>query len=419
MALIFWMAFSLMGMCTLSVTDDEEIIDDINVETAKVNNEEAAEEAAENASMPPNIAKQLTDMGIVYPAPQVSDKSWGTDENSWRISEPEGEDHEDPKDMMEVINTAPCFGVVAPPRHEILEAFQQTGSVDAKAMAGRSGASFMVSNDKRYLAKKIVKLELKYAHKLHNALCRMNPQADAEKKLIVPIYYLFQRCNVKDWDDDYQLNSFFHNLNDDQAKGLWRQCEAWMVSPMLSTEIADENKESITQVSYDIKGDHYVPLGLDLLKAQDEQFREDVPGGFSICEQVIKDLKVGLRGAARLLRQLEIYDYSLLIKVSKLPENGICEGSHDSFTAVADAYSPHLDGELMADPKRQKCLALGIIDYLGHTFTGLTRWLGIVEGDVYGDEFLRDMIGASEQFDKLRNREGPPKVPYFQSRQCT
>lgn len=303
-----------------------------------------------------------------FEAPPISDPSWGVAEH-WAVNDADA----DEGSHMTVLNLADAFGIPPasqPTREEIADAFQvETALGDS---AGKSGAELAVSKDKRYIAKRIKKIEVRYVHKLAAKL--RESQADMPTDtLLVPIYYMFQRCYTGSAESE---DEEFIRLHKPSSKGAWRDCQAWMVSPFLNTPNASQE--------FDVKGKQGSSLHGQYWGGEDEQLIEAYPRGLALAQNDFSKYMTALNNTVRILSQLHISDYSMLVKVST--GEGQCTGSRDA--QVYEVQDPH-------QPRVSKCIAIGVIDYLGDPAQKIKRWVGVAsrKSETYGTNFMH-ALGA-------------------------
>jgi len=318
---------------------------------------------------------------LPFPAPPLWDPFWGEPGNdwtpAWEINDPETAIGSNAA----VVSFGGAFlgtNTTLPSREEILASFTKSRELAHNELNNsRSGATFIVSDDKRFLAKSISGLNVKYMHKLAKALREVN-----QPTLLNPVLYLFQRCKGEKF--------FFGNAMSkilEAPRGTWRTCDAWMVVPLV------KQPEAHKAESFDVKASTS-----SLYKANDHLFKAAYPQGLGLSQMDMKKLHSLVQNTVRVLQMIEAVDYSLLIKIN--PASSGCESVLGS--QVYRATSAASENGVF-----DKCLTLGAIDYFGNKWQGYMRGLGLSSS--YSADYAREWSTTIAQ---LPSSCGPP-YSYF------
>merc|ERR1712217_186896 len=118
-----------------------------------------------------------------------------------------------------------------PSRQEIYNSFKPVEGATANKGPegpGMSGADMLISADKKFIAKRIKKIEVKYLEKVVATLVKKNKP----RTLLVPVYYLFRRCKKTNQNHTVRKDKK-DNLDQEDKEptqlsfGMWRDCQAW------------------------------------------------------------------------------------------------------------------------------------------------------------------------------------------------
>jgi len=345
-------------------------------------------------------------------APEVVHPEWGHAGNGWTASDPVE------KGSMLVLDFGGDFGVTSPSREEVLASFG-TGSA-ALDGAGMSGATMVLSGDRRLVAKKIVKIEVRYAHKITRNL------KGVEAHLLTPIYYLFQRCHRR--RSSTSPTAFAHLDSDrPELKDLWRDCEAWMVTPYLDISHGAGGPSQ----SFDLKGDHLFPgtgiPGEPFGPAEGDKYRRSFPSGLSLSDNDLMDLQTRLQATTQLLVALEVFDYSLLVKVKSREPNSqeTCEGSDAAGAYQVSAPAAGLENATGAS--QDFCMVVSVIDYLGHPaqkalrMSGRHRLTSFVTSKLFRKSLAKSVSAqyAEEFMTSAASQPGDCHTPTYFHPNCT
>jgi len=158
-------------------------------------------------------------------------------------------------------------------------------------------------------------------------------------------------------------DSSFTALETNQAKDLWRGCEAWMVTPMITVIPQAEGNEVL---KFDVKGGGHMIID----DPEGAKYKAAFPNGLFFGDSTMKNMCRSLTDSTNMLVDLAIFDYSVYLAVTEQVEGGgPCKASSDTLVYSAQAFKA---GESKA---HAMCVAIGVIDYLGHPATKAMRRL--------------------------------------------